>query len=290
MIYEEITKNKIKSALLILLFVAIVVALGFFFSYAFSFGIPGLILAIFIALVISLIGYYSGDKIALSMSSAKPADKKNYAYYHNAVEGLAIAAGIPKPELYIIPSKAINAFATGRDPKHSSIAVTEGALEKLSRTELEGVLAHEISHIKNYDIRIMMLTGVLIGIVVIISDFILRSWLWRGNDERKGNLGLILLIIGIALAILSPIIANLINLAVSRRREYLADASGALLTRYPKGLADALRKIKKDTYEIKTSSATAHLFISNPFKGKSISHLFSTHPPIEERIRRLDAM
>jgi heat shock protein HtpX len=240
-----------------------------------------------------LFSYYGGDKAALSISNAKPADPRVHAFLINTVEGLAIAAQIPKPKVYVIPDQSINAFATGRDPDHASLAVTQGALDKLKRNELEGVIAHEMGHIKNYDMRLMMIVVILVGLIALLSDFFLRS-LWFGggrNNDREGSGGAVFLIIGIVLAILAPIIASLIQLAISRKREYTADASGAILTRYPEGLANALKKIKEDnTATSHATKATAHMYFSNPLKKGWFNSLFDTHPPIDERIRRLKAM
>jgi heat shock protein HtpX len=233
------------------------------------------------------------------MSGAKEAQKPEHAYLINTVEGLSIAAGIPMPKVYVIEDTALNAFATGRDPKNSYVAVTSGLLKKLNRQELEGVLAHEISHIKNYDIRVMMLAAVMVGVTVLLSDFLLRSFLWGGKDrDRENNQAtLVLILIGFVLAILSPLIGEMMKLAISRKREFLADASAALITRHPKGLADALRKIKEDPDPLvdHANKATAHLYISTPFrkegkKGSWLQSLFSTHPDINERIKKLEEM
>ena len=294
MLYDEISSNKAKTFLLFLVFIIFVGIIAYIINMLFFQGIVFLVFAAIIAIVFSLISYYAGDKIVLSMTRAKEANKKEHAHLINTVEGLAIAAGIPKPKVYVMPGQQINAFATGRSPKNSSIAVTEGALQKLDREELEGVISHEMSHIKNYDIRVMVLASVLVGIIVFVSEIMLRSFLFGGlsRDDRGGKLNIIFLILGILLLILAPIIAQMIKFAISRKREYLADASGALLSRNPKGLANALKKIKNDTSELRTASnANAHLYISNPFKKKQwLATLFSTHPEISERIRRLEAM
>jgi len=235
------------------------------------------------------------------MSSAKPADKKTHGRLIYAVEGIAIAAGIPTPKIYIIEDSAINAFATGRDLEHASVTVTTGAIERLNKLELESVVAHEISHIKNYDIRLMMLVVILVGMITLLSDWFLRSMFYgkRKNGAKiEGVIGLVFIALGIALVVLSPIIARLIKLAVSRKREFLADANGALLTRYPKGLADALKKIRDDKEPLveAANKATAHLYIVSPFKDKAkgavgwFSNLFNTHPPVEERIKILGKM
>lgn len=225
-------------------------------------------------------------------TGAKQITREENKYIWNMVENLCITSGMPVPKIYIIEDPAINAFATGRKPETASIALTTGAIKKLKNEELEGVLAHELSHIKNYDIRFMMLVAVLVGCVSIMAQVFLHGGsIFRGRNREGGNIGLVFVIIGIVLAILSPIIAELIKLAISRRREYLADASGALLTRYPEGLAKALEKIASDNQPMQNAStATAHLFIANPFNGKKMKNLFSTHPPIEDRIKQLRTM
>lgn len=277
-------------------FVAFIILIGYVFDLAYGNqnGISGIFIAIVFSLIMTSISYFQGDKIALSTTGAKLVAHDDNKYYYHLVENLCISSGMPMPKLYIIEDPAINAFATGRKPELSSIAVTRGALEKLTNEELEGVLAHELSHIKNYDIRFMMLIAVLVGSIAIMSDIFLRSSHFVGdkNNRREGGqFGVILLFIGIIIAILSPLIAELIKLAVSRQREYLADASGSLLTRYPEGLAKALEKIAQENRPMqKASSATAHLFIATPFSGKKISTFFSTHPPIEERVKRLRTM
>lgn len=246
------------------------------------------------AMIYLWISYYSGDKMILSQTHAKPVTKEEYPHLYHTVEGLAIAAGIPTPKCYVINDSALNAFATGRDPKHASITVTTGLMEKLNRQELEGVIAHEMSHIKNFDIRMMMMAAVSVGIITMISDILLRSFIFGGGKrDREGGNGIII-VAGLVLAILSPIIAQLIRLSVSRKREFAADASGAVLTRYPAGLAGALKKIKGDPDPLvdHANKATAHLFISTPFRNRKgfMTNLFSTHPPIDERIKRLESM
>lgn len=292
MIYEHILSNKAKSYVLFSLIVALVIFLGFVIGSIYVNGYAGIILAAVIAVIYALISYYSGDKIALAVSHAVPANKKDHAYLINTVEGLSIAAGLPKPNVYVMNDDAINAFATGRNPEHASIAVTTGAIKKLNRQELEGVIAHEMSHIGNYDIRFMMLVVVMIGMISIISNFFIRMmWFGGGSRDDRNNLGIILLLVGVILAIFAPLVGQLIQLAISRKREYLADASGALLTRYPKGLADALRKIKKENMPMKkVDKSVASLFIANPLKSGWLNNMFSTHPPIDERIKRLDEM
>jgi len=260
----------------------------------------GVVLAFFVGLLYFLFSYYSGAESILTLSKAKEATKPEYTYLINTVEGLSIAAGLSKvPKVYVMDDSALNAFATGRDPEHSYVCVTTGLLKKMNRQELEGVLSHELSHIKNYDIRVMMLAAVMVGVTVLLSDFLLRSFLWGGKDrDRENNQAtFVLILVGLALAILSPLIGEMMKLAISRKREFLADANGALLTRYPKGLADALRKIKDDPDPLvdTANKATAHLYISTPFRpdGKKSSwlqSLFSTHPDINERIKKLDVM
>lgn len=292
--YSQITSNKRKTVGLMMIFIAAILVLGSLFGRISGNGYSGLIFAVMISFGMTLFSYYAGDKVALASSGAQEIKKTDNPYLFRMVENLCITSGMPTPKVHIIPDSAINAFATGRDPKHASIAVTEGAIQKLQNEELEGIIAHELSHIKNYDIRLMTIIIVLIGIIVLMADWLLRFNFFHKNDEREnGNLGAFIAIAGIILALLSPIFAELIKLAVSRKREYLADASGALLTRYPEGLASALEKIATDGRPMKSASAaTAHLFISNPFgKGKKLfSNLFSTHPPINERIAELRKM
>lgn len=291
-IYTAITSNKRKSVLLLTFFVLFLLLLGWLLGYVTESGYAYLILATIIAIVMSLVGYYQGDRLALWTAGAQRVTKEELPYVYRIVENLAITAGLPTPAVYIINDDAPNAFATGRDPAHASVAVTTGIVKLLENEELEGVIAHELSHVGNYDIRFMTLVTVLVGIVAILSDTVLRSLWWGGGrrrDDRSG--GGLLAILGLILIILSPIIAQLIRLAVSRKREFLADASGALLTRYPEGLATALEKIS--TYQkplARVSNATAPLFFSNPLGKGGISGLFSTHPPIEERIKALRAM
>ena len=295
--YSQITANKRKSVFLMTIFIAIIIGLGYVYSRAMgdtTYG--GVWFAIIISLGSTMISYFAGDKIALYTSGAKAITKEDNAYVYRLVENLCIASGTPVPKIYIINDPAINAFATGRKPELASVAVTTGAIEKLENEELEGVLAHELSHVKNYDIRFMTLVAVMVGAISILANIFLRSRFFfggrRSNDrEGGGQLAAIFMIVGVVLAILSPIVAELIKLAISRRREYLADASGSLLTRYPEGLAKALEKIQAENMPLRqASTATAHLFLVNPFQGKSLKSLFSTHPPIEERIKKLRTM
>lgn len=292
--YNEIDSNKRKSILLMMIFIAIIIGLGYVFDRASgSQGYSGVFLAIIFSLGMTAISYFQGDKIALWTSGAKPIAHDENPYVYHMVENLCITAGLPVPKIYIMEDQTINAFATGRKPDMATIAITRGAIEKLENEELEGVIAHELSHIGNYDIRFMTLVAVLVGSISILSNIFLRSrWMpRRSNDREGGNIGAILMVVGIVLAILSPLIAELIKLAISRRREYLADASGSLLTRYPEGLARALEKIAVENQPMaRANQATAHLFLANPFSGKKISNLFSTHPPIEDRIKKLRGM
>jgi heat shock protein HtpX len=296
--YEQISSNKRKSFFLILFFLVLIFVLGWLFGQITDLGSYALIPAAIIAVLMTIGSYYGSDKIVLAVSRARPVSKEEYPYLYNVVEGLAIAAGLPKPRCYIINDTAPNAFASGRNPKNSVIVVTTGLLDKLNRAELEGVIAHEMSHIKNYDILVQTLAVVMVGVVVLLSDWILRSFFWgggrrRSSDKRGGNAGSILIVVALVLAVLAPLFAQLLKLAVSRKREYLADANGALLTRYPPGLASALKKLSADKEPLEVANkATAHLYIVNPLKdikGK-MNALFSTHPPIEKRIELLENM
>ena len=296
--YEQIAANKRKSALIFFFFLLMIFVLAYAFGALTGMGTGGLVFAALIAGGMSFLGYWTSDSIVLAISRAKPVTKEEYPFLFNVVEGLAIAAGIPAPRCYVIDDTAPNAFATGRTPAHSVICVTTGLLQKLNRVELEGVVAHEMSHIKNFDIRVQTLAVVMVGIIALLSDWIMRSLWWGGRGRRSGrgksgNLGAVLVVVGIFFAIFGPIIAQLLRLAVSRKREFLADASGALLTRYPAGLAAALRKIADDTEPLEAANkATAHLYIVNPLKDikGAVNKLFSTHPPIEARIAALEKM
>ena len=293
--YTHIEKNIFKTWILISLFLIFVIGIGWFFSYLFDSQII-LWIAIIISIFQAFLSYFYSDKIVLSMVKAKKVEKKDNPQLYRIVENLSITAGLPMPRIYIMDESQPNAFATGRDPKHSAVVVTRGLLEKLEKPELEGVLAHELSHIKNRDILLSSVVVVLVGIIVLVSDFFLRGLFWfspRRDSDRGGNM--IFLVLGVIAAILAPIAATLIQLAISRKREFLADASAALLTRYPEGLARALEKIASDNTPLKVANnATSHLFIASPFKGKKakswLSKLFMTHPPIEERIKALREM
>jgi len=297
--YTHISANKWRTTVIMTVFVVLVVALGYIFSRAL--GLYWIFpFAIIFAVIQAFSSYWWSDKVSLAISGAQPVEKQNAPELYNLVENLSIAAGLPTPRIYIIPEMAPNAFATGRDPEHAAIAVTQGLLDKLSKPELEGVIAHEFSHIGNYDIRLSAVIVVLVGFVVLISDWFLRFSFWGlGDDDNQdsGQLGVIMMIAGVILALLSPLFASLIQLSISRKREFLADADGALLTRNPTGLANALEKIALDsTVFAHANKATAHLFIASPLKdekGKSkglYSSLFDTHPDPVERIKRLREM
>ena len=293
--FEEVRKNKIRSLILISFFILLIGLLGTAIGWLYGNPYIGVTIAVVVAVIYTFFSFFSGGNMILSMTGAKEVKKADYPHLFHTVEGLALAAGIPVPKTYVIKDSALNAFATGRDPKHAAVTVTTGLLEKLERQELEGVIAHEMSHIKNYDVRLMMLTAVLVGIAVLLSDFLLRSFLFgAGGKKDSGNVGIVLIVVGLVLAVLTPVVGEIIKLAISRKREYMADANAAILTRYPPGLASALRKISEDPDPLvdKANKATAHLFISTPFRKKKgwISRLFATHPPIQDRIKRLDEM
>ncbi len=292
--FDAIGSNKRNSYFLIvlvtLILAGLVYAVGLWLELGRWFVAPALL----VALIMTWSSYYYSDSIVLGMSQARPVTKEEEPYLWNSVEGLSIAAGIPVPRLYVIEDTAPNAFATGRDPQHAAIAVTRGLLTKLNRLELEGVIAHEMSHVGNYDIRFMTLVSVLVGSVVLLSDWAIRARWYGGRRSRDGGGSGILLLIALVFIILSPIIAQLMQLALSRQREYLADASGAKLTRYPEGLASALEKIAADTEPLEVANkATAHLYIYNPlrdYRKSWLNSLFSTHPDIVDRVKRLRAM
>ena len=294
--YSQIDSNRQKSWILIFLFTGLLAAAGWIYGYLTDTGLSGLVFALAVSLGMTLISWFAGDKIALATNGAvELTEKSQFPELWNVVENLAITSGIPLPKIYIIDDEAPNAFATGRDPQHASIAVTSGLLRMMDKTELEGVIAHEMSHITNYDVRVMMLVIVLVGALSLIGNYFLRfGFLGGRRRNNRDEAGGILMIVGFVFLILSPIIGQLIKLAISRRREYLADASGALLTRYPEGLARALEKIRAANMPMRTSSpATNHLWISEPVTqsfSQKISGLFSTHPPIEERIAKLRQM
>jgi len=283
--HDQISRNKIKSFFLMAMIFFVIVFFGYVISFAFE---PGLFFIIMIiSIVISLsyvwISYYNSGKIAIASVGAKKADRNKYKEYHDLVEGLTIASGLPMPKLYIMESPQINAFASGRNPENAVICVTTGSLEKLDKKELEGVLAHELSHVANYDIRYMTLATVMVGMIAIASEIFLRSLWFQNSDDNKN---FIFIIIGIAMAILAPIFVQLVQLAISRKREFTADASAVKFTRYPQGLIGALRKIQGEHYaEKRVGKVVAPLFFSNPLKN-----LASTHPPLEQRIKILERM
>ena len=294
MVYTQISSNKTKTWALITFFLVLIIALGYVFSY--NLDAPGLLpLAIIISVGMSIGSFYYSDKIVLAISKAHEVARTDDPDLYNTVENLSITAGLPAPKIYLIDDSAMNAFATGRDPKHAVICITSGLRSKLTKPELQGVISHELSHIGNYDIRLSTVIVVLVGVVALLSNWMLRISFFGGRRRSNDNnqAGAVLAIVGIVLAILSPIAAILIQLAISRKREYLADASGALLTRYPEGLASALRKIAGDTEPLEVANnATAHLYFANPLhvNPSTFSRLFDTHPPIAERIRRLEEM
>jgi len=296
---DRIAANKRNSLFLIAIFLAFVAVFGYVIGYAWI-GDPvralfGLVLAFVVGTISGFVSYYAGGRIVLAASRAQEVTHDEAPQLFNVVEEMAIAGGLPMPKVYIIKDSAPNAFATGRDPEHATVAVTSGLLEKLNRDELQGVIAHEMSHVGNFDIRYAMLVGILVGTTVLISDFFLRS-LWFGGGRRReggGQAQIIMIIVAVVLAILAPIFARLLQLSISRQREYLADATAVKFTRNPKGLADALQKISGDREVLEAANrATAHLYIVNPIKRfeKRATGLFSTHPPIEERIQILRSM
>jgi heat shock protein HtpX len=300
---ERIARNRRNSLLLIAAFLAFITVFGYIIGWAWL-GDPlkalaGLIFALVVGVIAGLISYYGGDKIVLAASRAREITHDDAPVLFNVVEEMSIAAGLPMPKVYVVDDTAPNAFATGRDPEHAIVAVTSGLLEKLDRDELQGVIAHEMSHVANFDIRYSMLVGILVGTTVLISDFFLRGlWFGGGRGGRRGGDGggqlqLIMMLIAIVLAILAPLFARLLQLSISRQREFLADATAVRLTRNPRGLADALQKISGDSEVLEAANrATAHLYIVNPIKRfeKRSKGLFSTHPPIEERIQILRAI
>lgn len=292
-LYSHKDANVRKTWLLFTVFFVVIIGIGFAFSQIY--GNPSILyFAVIFSVFMSVLSYWYSDKIVLKMTCAESVDMKTSPELYRIVENLAITAGLPMPKLYIVHEEAPNAFTTGRDPKHAVLAVTDGLLRRLDRSELEGVLAHELSHVGNRDMLVGTVAVVLVGFIAILSDMFMRSMFFgrgRRNDSR-GNAGAIFLVVGIALSILAPISAKLIQLAISRRREFLADASGALLTRYPEGLAKALEKISKDQTPMSVANnTTAHLWLDDPFKGKAktswFHKLFQTHPPIEERVKAL---
>lgn len=298
-VYEQVDRNKLRSNLVMVGFIIFVAAVAWVFSQAMNMGEGFVGMALIVSGFMSLGSYYWSDKIILTMSGARPADPQQDRVFYAVTENLVGVARIPMPKLYVIEDTAMNAFATGRDPEHAVVCCTSGILARLDRTELEGVIAHELSHVANYDIRLMSIVTILVGMVTLLGDWFLRMSFFggrRNNDRDTGGLGAAIMILAVALALLSPIIANLIKLMVSRRREFLADASAVKMTRQPGGLASALRKLAGDQEPLEAANkATAHLYISNPLKNLHagvgwFSKMFSTHPPIEERIAALEKM
>lgn len=298
-VYSQIQSNKTKTWLIMIFFSLFIATVVFVITKAMGYGTSFVFAALLFSTITSIGSYFWSDKLVLGLSGARPADRNRDFDLFTVTENIAMAAGIPKPAVYVIEDSAPNAFATGRDPKHAAVCATRGILDKLNRSELEGVIAHEMSHIQNFDTRLMAIVAILVGMVAFLADWFMRMLWWGGgrrdDREERGGMGGILLVIGIIFAILSPVIATLIQLAISRKREYLADASGALLTRNPGALASALLKISNDKEVLEAATnATAHLYIVNPFKGKSFgawfSSLFDTHPPIAERIKILRSM
>jgi len=304
-VHEQIAANKRKTVLLFVLAIAFTGLVGFAIGYLFFHGgTAGVVIAVGLAVILSLFSYFSGDRVVLASTRAREVSAEQEPRLHNVVEGLAIAAGLPKPRVYVVPEQAPNAFATGRDPAHSSVAVTQGLLDIMNRVELEGVIGHEMSHVLDRDILIGTVVATVVGAAILLSEFFTRSWFWSGGrvGRRDGGGGdggivtLVLFAIGIVLLILAPLAGQLIKLSVSRNREYLADAEGVLLTRYPPGLISALEKIRDAPHAMRAANnATAHLWLDQPSRipgeqTSAIEKLFSTHPPIQDRIDRLREM
>ncbi|HSO95039.1 MAG TPA: M48 family metalloprotease [Acidimicrobiia bacterium] len=298
--YREIRRNKLRTAVILLCFILLIAIAGTAVDLLLGFGVAGVIVALVIAAILGFVSYYNSDKVALAAARARPADGPEYQRYHNLVEGLCIAAGLPKPRLYVVDDPAPNAFATGRNPKHAALAVTTGLLQEMNRVELEGVVAHELSHVKNYDILASTVAVIAVGAVALLANIGLRFWIFGGNRDEGGDdggLGIILAIVSIALLVLAPIAAQMMQFAMSRKRELLADATGVQLTRYPPGLASALKKLQTDQAVVQHANhATAQLWIESPLdrtenaKGSWLNRAFDTHPPLDERIKILDAM
>ena len=295
--YENVSRNKRMSAFIMVAFVVFITGVVYVFARGMGYGLDMVGFALIFSGIGSFLSYYTSDSIILGLSGARPASRKKVFKFYTVTENLAMAARLPKPRLYVIEDTAMNAFATGRDPQHAVICATTGLLNRMNRTELEGVIAHELSHIRNYDIRLMSIVSVLVGLIALLADWFLRMSYWGGgknrNNDNGGQLQTVFFVIGIVLAMLSPLIAQLIQLAISRRREFLADASGTALTKYPNGLISALQKLNKDTEPLEAANkATAHLYITNPLKNQEsavgwFANMFNTHPPIAERIKAL---
>jgi len=296
-VYEQIDRNKRRSAIVVILFAIFVAVATYFLGRAFGYGPSFVGFALILSGISSFAGYWYSDKIILGISGARQANKEEDRLFRQVAENISLGAQIPIPKLFVIEDSAPNAFATGRDINHAVVCVTTGLLDKLNRTELEGVIAHEISHIRNYDMRLMSVVAVLVGMITLLADWLLRSSFGRRSDDNdKSQAAAVFMIVGLVLALLSPIIAQLIQLAISRRREFLADAGSAMITRQPSGLVSALKKIAADHEPLEAANkATAHLYIENPFKvdQKNIgwfANLFNTHPPVTERIKALEGM
>lgn len=288
--YNEIAANKRKSAI-IMVFFAVFASIIAYLGGAQLGGKSFAPFAVIAALAYTVISYFAGSKMALALNGAHEVTKKEEPRLYRTVENLAITNGMPTPKVYVIEDKALNAFASGRDPDHAVVCATRGLLEVMTDTELEGVMAHELGHVKNYDIRVSLVAFALASIISIISDIVLRAWFWGGSNDDDAPSNPVFMAIGVLAIILAPFVAALIQMAISRQREYLADATGALTTRYPEGLASALEKIATNGSTMsKQNTSTAHLFIANPLKGKSLATMFSTHPPVEERVKRLRNM
>jgi len=294
-IHQQIAGNKRKTYVIMALFVLFITTIAYVFGEASGYGLAYGVIALIFSGLTSFGSYFYSDKMVLSLSNAQPANRDRDYDFYTAAENMRIASGLPMPKLYVIEDEAINAFATGRNPEHAVVVATRGLLSRLDRSDIEGVVAHEMSHIKNYDTRLMVIVSILVGSVALIAHFFMRSMFWGRGNRDKGGSGAFMIVLAIVFAVVAPIIATLIQLAISRRREYLADASAANLTRNPEGLASALEKISADNSVLSTASpATAHLFISNPFRAKEakswFTNFFATHPPIEERIKILRGM
>ncbi|OGM22582.1 zinc metalloprotease HtpX [Candidatus Woesebacteria bacterium RIFCSPLOWO2_01_FULL_39_21] len=305
-VYEAVDVNRRKSLIVVFCFALFFATAVYFLSGALAYyfgyepgGLGFLGLALILSGLVSFAGYYYSDSIVLSISKAKPALKESYPVFYSVTQNLCLVASLPMPRLFVIDDTATNAFATGRDPDHAVVCATTGLLTKLNRTELEGVIGHELTHVRSYDIRLMSIVSVLVGSIALLADVLLRATYFRGRSDRKGggNVGAIIFVVGLIFAILSPFIAQLIRLAISRRREFFADAGAVMLTRQPSGLISALQKISSDHEPLEAANkATAHLYIENPFKDKisdargTFANLFNTHPPVKERIAALQQM
>lgn len=292
--YKLVDANKVRSGVVIACFIAFITAATYLICYSLGFDLSAVGIALILSGVLSFISFYYSNQIILSISGAVLANKRDHFDFYTVAENLARPADIPMPKLYVLDDSAMNAFATGRDPQHAVVCATTGLLARLNRTELEGVVAHEMSHIRNYDTRLMSIVTILVGLVTLLADILLRTNIrGKSNRDDNGNLGAILMVAGLVLALLSPLIAQLIQLAISRRREFLADATGASITKYPEGLASALEKLSGDKEPLEAANkATAHLYIVNPLKNNKntiswFAGLFNTHPPIAERIKVL---